>query len=89
MPDPTFEDLLEFPARMTLRVMGVASPDLRERCLQRAERVSGRAVEAVESKASSKGNYVVHRLTLTSDSADQLRAVYEGLRSLDGVRLVL
>ncbi len=89
MAEPRFEDLVEFPARMTLRVMCEAGHPLRDRCLSRAERITGRVVERVETKASAKGNYAVHRLTLVTDSADQLREVYAGLRALEGVRLVL
>jgi putative lipoic acid-binding regulatory protein len=89
MAEPRFEDLVDFPTTMTLRVMCAAEPGIRDRCVQRAERITGHPVQAVAARSSAKGNYIAHHLEVLADSADQLRKVYAGLKALDGVRLVL
>jgi len=86
---PPLEDLLEFPTRFTFRAMGVAEETLVERCAQVVLDVTGRSAESVDQRESAAGRYRSVHLTVWMDTADQIRAIFAGLRALQGVRLVL
>ena len=84
-----FEDLLEFPCLFVFRVVAASGEQTRKGCEQTLKAVLSRPAEAVEVKPSSKGTYQVIRLGVTVISADEIRALYDALNAVDGVRMVL
>ena len=85
--DKRFEDLLDFPCLFVFRV--VAHQGARAACEEKLREILSRPAEGVEIKPSSKGNYEVIRLGVTVISADEIRAVYAGMDTVEGVRMVL
>lgn len=88
-PPPKLEDLVEFPAAFTFRVMGQASDDLPDRCAAALSAALGQAPDSVELRESAQGRYLAVRLGATVTSAEQIYAAYAALRGVEGVRLVL
>ena len=84
-----FERLLDFPTLFVFRVVGVAREGFSTRCAAVAQEVIGRRIEALEVRPSSNGTYCSVRLGVMALSADELRAIYDALGKIDGVRLVL
>lgn len=81
--------LMTFPAPFTFRVVALGAPDLRAQCLALVEDALGCAVAGVEVQASSGGRYHTVRLAVTVQCPEQIAAVYEALRAVPGLRMLL
>lgn len=86
---PRFEELLEFPADYTFRVVGEDGPHYSRTVTDCVERVVGRACRVVSQQPSKTGKWLVVRVATTVHSADEIRAVYGALDGVPSVRMVL
>ncbi|MEL6345158.1 MAG: DUF493 domain-containing protein [Myxococcota bacterium] len=87
--DKHFEDLMDFPAEMTFRVVGDATALFRAASESAVFETLGRAASPVAVQPSKGGKYWVVRLTVTVDNADEIRALYQALNGVDGARMVM
>ena len=85
---PRFEDLMEFPARVRLRALGDAHEEITSRCAAAVIAVRPDGLVEVDVVASKRGNFVSVRVHVEAWHADELRAYYQALHAVDGVRVV-
>lgn len=83
------EEMVELPGPFTFRAVGEDGDDLRERCARALSDALGRQPAVVDTRPSSKGNFLSVRLTVTVASLDEIEVVYAALRATSGVRMVL
>jgi len=83
--EPQLEDLVEFPTPWTFRAVGATTPALEAQCRTAIEVSVGRQVQAVASQPSSKGRWTSVRVSVTVESADEVRDAYAALRGVEGV----
>jgi len=81
---------IEFPCDYPIKVIGDDSPGFAEAVLA----IVGHHDPSVDAsrfaaKKSSKGTYVSYTITLTATGEDQLTALFEDLKQITGVRMVL
>jgi putative lipoic acid-binding regulatory protein len=84
-----FEDLLEFPTAFTFRVVAAALPRVARDATASLERMTGTTASVLSTQPSRTGKWSVYRIGTTVASADQIRAAYDMLAKIDGVRMVL
>ena len=85
----TLDELLDFPTVFVFRVMGPADQGLDAACRAAVTDLLGRPPEGVEVRPSSKGTWCSVRVGTTVVSADEVERLYQALRGIDGVRMVL
>jgi uncharacterized protein len=85
----TLDQLLEFPAAFTFRVVALERQDLREHCQRTVEQILGRPVERVDEQPSRSGRYRTVRLAVTVHEGAEITRSYEALRDLEGVKMLL
>jgi putative lipoic acid-binding regulatory protein len=78
--DKKLEELLDFPAVFTFRVMAHASPALRALCQDTVERTLGHPAQQVTEHPSASGKFSSIRVTTVVVSADEIRAAYAALK---------
>ena len=86
---PPLEELVDFPAPFTFRILAANLPGLAKRCAMRVEEAIGREVEDLEEHPSSKGNWRSVRVKVTAESADEIRDAYQSLQNEPGVMMLL
>lgn len=80
----------EFPGAYVFKVIGTNSPEFISRVVQAAVIVLGdRADFSVATRESSGGKHQSVTLTVKVPSADDVLAIYDQLRVLDGVKFLL
>ncbi len=88
------EDLLEsvhsFPGSYQIKVIGTRGEDFTGRVLAAVlEEVSGPSEVEHSIRETPNGRHAAVTLDLTVQSAEQVRAIYERLRMLDGLAMLL
>ena len=82
--------LLEFPCQYPIKVMGVASEHFREQVLavfnQHAE---GFDLSKVKVASSSKGRFVSVHVVIEARGPEHIDTLYQALKTLVDVRLVI
>jgi len=86
---PRLEELVDFPAPFTFRIVAKHSSSLRDRCQQLVEQTLGRPAEDVREQPSKKGAFVSIRVAVTVENAEEIRSVYQALQSVEGLQLLL
>jgi putative lipoic acid-binding regulatory protein len=86
---PKLEELVEFPADFTFRVVAADAHGLAERLRALVAGVVGREPHGVSEQPSRKGNWRSVRITARVESADEIRAAYAALKEVPGVRMLL
>lgn len=88
--DNKLEDLLEFPAVFTFRVMAQASPSLRGVCQSAVEQALGHPAQQVTEHPSASGRFSSVRVTTVVISADEIRTAYAALKkSVPNLKMLL
>jgi putative lipoic acid-binding regulatory protein len=82
---PQLEDLVEFPAPWIFRAVGATSPALQGLCRAALESCIHGEIQEIVSQPSSKGRWTAVRLKVIVQSADEVRAAYAALQSVEGV----
>jgi len=84
-----FEDSLDFPAAYTFRVVSDADEAICTLCVAVITEMLSRAPSRVVCQPSRSGTFAVYRITATVDAAEQIRAIYDTLIDVEGVRTLL
>ncbi len=87
----SFGELLKFPCKITLKVIGDNSPKLEEDTLRTLrEELKIQPVGKIEQgNKSSSGKYLTIKICVKVNDEAQLRSIYETLCKLDVVKHVL
>ncbi len=83
------EELLDYPCDFTFRIVARQSSDLCETCRDLVEGTLGRRADKVIEQPSKNGAYASIRVSITVETADEIRSVYQALRSIEGLQLLL
>ncbi len=90
MSDPQDESPLQFPCSFPIKVMGHNVEDFSHQVLAIVGRhVPGLEAQAVNSRASGKGNYLALTITIEAQSRAQLDAIYHELSACPLVLMAL
>jgi putative lipoic acid-binding regulatory protein len=88
-PTPDLSTLMDFPATLTFRAVGHARAGLADQCGAAVQGTLGRLLAGIDEKPSANGRYSSVRVTVQVHSADEVRAVFVALKSVDGVLYLL
>jgi putative lipoic acid-binding regulatory protein len=83
-----FDELLDFPCPFTLKIMGVATPNLDADVLEVVQRLAP-GDYSPKSRPSTKGNYKSLTLSVVVTSKEHIEQLYTELGALEDVRHVL
>ncbi len=84
------EELLEFPTAFAFKAIGRHALVLPDRALTAVRGVLGsQRPVGLRTRLSRNGTYISVTLSARIESADELRAVYAALRTVDGVVTLL
>ena len=83
------DQLLDFPARFTFRVVAEDQAELCAACQRLVEAALGRPVERVAERPSKSGRYRTVRLTATVHEGAEVERAYQALNGLAGVKMLL
>jgi len=82
--------LLEFPCRFPIKAMGRAHPTLTEHVVSLVGRhAPGITADDVQTRPSSRGNYIAITITVTATSREQLDAIYMDLSADENILMAL
>ncbi len=81
---------IEFPCLYPIKIIGVASVDFHTQVITVVEKHTGKiSSDLIELQPSKKNTYVSVRITIAATGVDQLRNIFEELKTLDNVKMVL
>ena len=83
-----FDELLDFPAVLNFKVMGVACEELPSLIITELQKHTP-GDYSPHIKASAKGNYHSVSVAVTVTSKDHIETIYKTLNAIDEVRYVL
>lgn len=86
---PNLEDLVEFPAAFTFRVVAEQQPDLASLCQRLVEETLDRPALATQETPSKNGRFRSVRITATVVDAEEIRSTYRALKQIEGLKLLL
>ena len=94
MPDLTDDAIdppkIEFPCLYPIKVIGESLAGFQDEVLATIERHTGKLdPNLVKAKPSRGGNYVSVNVTIAASGEEQLAALFEDLKKITAVRLVL
>ena len=88
--EPKLEELLEYPANFTFRVVADHHDGLHTLCVQTVEEFLGRPCIQSELKPSKKGTFSSVRITTVVLTADEIRGTYALIKErVSGIRMLL
>jgi len=81
---------IEFPCLYPIKIIGVASVEFHEEVITVVERHAGKVPsDLVELQPSKKNTYVSVRITIAATGVDQLQNLFDELKTLESVKMVL
>ena len=81
---------IEFPCLYPIKIIGHAVKDFEETVLVVIERYAGPiAKDLIKAKSSRKSNYLSVTVTITATGEEQLRSIFQDLKKLKSVKMVL
>jgi uncharacterized protein len=84
------DDLLEFPCKFPIKMMGRDQPEFRQAALSVIERHAGSIDDrAIRVAASSQGNFLSITVTITAESRAQLDNIYRDLTDHEQILVAL
>lgn len=87
--NPTFHDLMEFPAEFLFRIVVHTHDGVTDRCVEIIQTTLGRSVLSVEEQHSAQGRYRSVRVNARVETADEIYAVYGAFKEVEFVKLML
>lgn len=91
--DPSVEleaPKIEFPCLYPIKVIGAASLEFQAEVVKVVEKYAGKiSPELIELQTSKKNTYVSVRLTIAATGVDQLQNLFDELKTLESVKMVL
>lgn len=86
---PPLEELLDYPALFTFRVVASVRDDLEEEVCGIIVRILDRPLTQVSRRPSSNGAFMSIRVSVVVTSAAEIRSVYADLNKIEGLRMLL
>ena len=83
------QDLLEFPCHYQFKAVGVAGDSFFHAIIAAVGQHVPVAKDAVCTRPSGKGNYQSVSLLVTLHNYNQLTCIYEEMRKVDGLKMLL
>jgi len=84
------ENLLVFPCRFPIKVMGREAPGFYKTAVELVEKHAGNVdPDDIRNAPSSKGNFVSLTITITAESQEQLDAIYRELSDHEQILVAL
>ena len=83
-----FDELLEFPCKFPIKLLGVADPALPDQVVEVLQQ-DAPGTYSPTVQPSTKGNYHSVRVTVTAQSKEHIEAMYTALGKIELVRYVL
>lgn len=81
---------IEFPCLYPIKIIGVASADFQESVVSVVERHTGKiSDELIKERVSRKSNYLSITITIAATGEEQLQHIFEDLKALDSIKMVL
>ncbi len=81
---------IEFPCLYPVKIIGVAGQNFQKQVITVVEKHSGKiSTDLIELQPSKKNTYVSVRITIIATGVEQLRQLFEELKTLDSVKMVL
>lgn len=81
---------IEFPCLYPIKIIGVASIKFQDEVITVVEKHTGKISEdLIELQASKKNTYVSVRITIAATGVDQLQNIFNELKAIDSVKMVL
>jgi putative lipoic acid-binding regulatory protein len=81
---------IEFPCLYPIKIIGIASVSFQEEVTIVVEKHTGKiSSDLIELQASKKKTYVSIRITIAATGVDQLQALFDELKAMDSVKMVL
>ncbi len=81
---------IEFPCLYPIKVIGTAVDNFQQLVLEVFEKHAGKVdAEAIRIQNSSKANYLSITVTINATGKEQLQDIFEDLKALESVKMVL
>jgi|TARA_B110000305_G_scaffold226772_1_gene274733 uncharacterized protein len=81
---------IEFPCLYPIKIIGVASSQFQAEVVTVVEKHAGKiSSELIELQVSKKNTYVSVRITIAATGVDQLQNLFDELKTLESVKMVL
>lgn len=81
---------IEFPCLYPIKIIGVASIDFHITAVKVVERHAGKIdTDLIDIKPSKANNYVSVRVTIEATGVEQLENIFEDLKKLPDLKMVL
>ena len=81
---------IEFPCLYPIKIIGVASIEFQADVVTVVEKNAGKiSSDLIELQVSKKNTYVSVRITISATGVDQLQNLFDELKALDSVKMVL
>ena len=81
---------IEFPCLYPIKIIGVASIEFQAEVITVVEKHAGKiSSELIELQPSKKSTYVSVRITIAATGVDQLQSLFDELKALESVKMVL
>jgi len=81
---------IEFPCLYPIKIIGVASTEFEADVVAVVERHAGKiSSDLIELQVSKKNTYVSVRITIAATGVDQLQNLFDELKTLESVKMVL
>lgn len=81
---------IEFPCLYPIKVIGVASSEFHVVVLNTVEKHTGKiSSDLIELQASKKNTYVSVRITIAATGVEQLQNIFNDLKAIDSVKMVI
>jgi putative lipoic acid-binding regulatory protein len=81
---------IEFPCLYPIKIIGVASTEFQAEVVTVVERHAGEiSSDLIELQVSKKNTYVSVRITIAATGIDQLQNLFDELKTLESVKMVL
>jgi len=81
---------IEFPCLYPIKIIGVASTEFQAEVVTVVERHAGKiSSDLIELQVSKKNTYVSVRITIAATGIDQLQNLFDELKTLESVKMVL
>jgi len=81
---------IEFPCLYPIKIIGLASIEFEAEVVAVVERHAGKiSSDLIELQVSKKNTYVSVRITIAATGVDQLQNLFDELKALESVKMVL
>ena len=85
--DPS--ELLEFPCHYQFKAVGVSGDDFHQKIISAVQKHVSVGSDNIKRRPSSNGNYQSITIFVTLHNYEQLTAIYQGMKTVSGLKMLL